>query len=251
MKEFFITFKSFPEAFRILFSKRYGWYLIIPIVLILLSFLGGNLVVSTLSEQLTERVRDYMSHLDFKTPMVEKISMLFIRIAVRLTYLYLFLSVGGYLILITMSPVLSLLADKAGKDITGEEMRFRFADYLHDVIRGIVLTIRNFVIQIIFMLILFFLSFIPMLGLITPIFMFLVTAYFYGFSFIDYIVERQKRPMKEGIYYINKHIGVVLAIGIPFTLALAIPFIKIFVCGYLAMISVIVATLVLNRKKTE
>lgn len=248
MNEFLVTFKNYPNAIRLLFSRHFRWYLFVPIVLILLSFMGGNLVVSTLSDQLTERVKEYMAHLDFETPMLEKISMLFIRIAVRLTYLYLFLSLGGYIILITMSPILSLLADKADSEISGEKMKYGFMAFLHDVLRAIILAIRNFILQMVLTLILFFLSFVPMMGLITPILMFIVTAYFYGFSFVDYIVERQKRSLKDGIYYINKHLGVVFAIGIPFTLALAIPVIKVFVCGYLAMLSIIVATLVLTQK---
>ena len=150
-----------------------------------------------------------------------------------------------------MSPILSLLAEKAEKEVIGIYKNFGIKGFLIDVARGIMLAVRNFIFQTIITILLFFLSFFPMFGLITPALMFFVTSYFYGFAFMDYVMERQRKSMREGITIINRRIGVALAIGMPFTLALSIPFIKIFVCGYLAMVSVIVATIALKNYRTN
>ncbi|MGL5683799.1 MAG: EI24 domain-containing protein [Marinifilaceae bacterium] len=251
IRDFFMTWRLFPSAVRILFSRAFRWYLLVPIVLIVLSFYGGNFVVGTLSDQLMERVREYMNTLEFQAPMLEKVSTIFVRIAVRITYVYLFLSIGGYIILVTMSPILSLLAEKTEKQVIGIHKNYGIKGFLLDIARGILLAVRNFVLQSIIMILLFFLSFFPMLGLVTPVLMFFVTSYFYGFAFMDYVMERQRKSVKEGVYIINRRIGIALALGIPFTLALSIPFIKIFVCGYLAMISVIIATIALKNCRTN
>ena len=45
----------------------------------------------------------------------------------------------------------------------------------------------------------------------------LIAFYYYGFGFIDYIMERLKMNSKESIAFVRKHRGLALALGIVFT----------------------------------
>lgn len=85
-------------------------------------------------------------------------------------------------------------------------------------------------------------------GVVTPILTFGVGAYFYGFAFMDYAVERKRFRVKESVQYMRHNAGMVTAVGCVFALSLMIPWASIVVCSFVSLLSVVAGTVVVERK---
>ena len=67
-------------------------------------------------------------------------------------------------------------------------------------------------------------------------------------------MERKRFRVKESVRYMRHNAGMVVAIGTVFTLALMIPFIRVIVCCFVSLLSVIAGTVVVDEslnKKNE
>src|SRR3990167_3745253 len=85
--------------------------------------------------------------------------------------------------------------------------------------------------------------FIPFIGgLIGSILLFFISSYFYGFSFIDYNNERRRLTVKQSVQFMRANKGMVIANGLIFSFFLLIPFCGTTLAGFVAIISVIAAT---------
>nr|WP_315824904.1 EI24 domain-containing protein [Paraflavitalea speifideiaquila] len=66
-------------------------------------------------------------------------------------------------------------------------------------------------------------SFIPVVGWVTPVIVLFVECYYYGFSMLDYSCERHKLSPAESIEFIGKHKGLAIGNGMVFYLMHLIP----------------------------
>jgi CysZ protein len=123
-----------------------------------------------------------------------------------------------YLILIILSPMLALLSEKTDKLLTGKEYPFVLKNFIIDVLRGIRIATRNTLIELFFMIVLFFFSYVPIIGYISPVIMFLITCYFYGFSMMDYTNERNRLSIRQSIRFLRRNKGFAMANGMVFYL---------------------------------
>ena len=90
---------------------------------------------------------------------------------------------------------------------------------------------------------LFLLSFIPVIGFFTGITLFIISAYFYGFAFIDYTNERRRLTVKQSVHFIRENKGMAVGNGVVFALAMFIPFCGTTIAGFVAIVSVVAATI--------
>ena len=100
-------------------------------------------------------------------------------------------------------------------------------------------------------IILFFVSFIPVVGLISTPLLFFISSYYYGFSFMDYTAERRKLTVKESIHFVKQNKGLAIGNGLPFALALLIPVIGVSLSGFIALISTVAATMAILKKEEK
>jgi CysZ protein len=119
---------------------------------------------------------------------------------------------------------------------------------MKDAWRGTKLALRNTVWQTVYMFALFLLSFIPVIGWITPLIVILVECYYYGFSMLDYSFERQKLSPAESIRYVSQHKGLAIGNGIVFYLMHGL-----IIIGWVLApaYAVVAATLSLYKTKTS
>jgi CysZ protein len=155
--------------------------------------------------------------------------------------------IGGYIVLIIMSPILAYISEKVVEVSKGEETPFVFSKFFKDVLRGVLISLRNLFMEMLFMVLFFITSFIPLIGLLSPIGVYLTTSYFYGFSFMDYSSERKGLGLKESIQTVGAHKGMAIGLGGLFYLILLIPIIGIFIAPFIAIISVVGATLCMEE----
>lgn len=247
---FFRGIRAYGPACRMLLSRRFCWFFIFPVFLLVLFFIGGEWLVASAGNSLSECVRQKMA------VWVEGISWLswaadtagfLIRFLVKLLYLFLFFTFGGYFVLILMSPVYSWLSERAERELTGKDYSFDFRQMLWEVGRGIMLACRNMFFQFLISFLLFLCSFIPLVGLLTPFAMFFVSAYFYGFSFIDYAVERKRFNIRKSTAYMKKNIGMVTGVGAVFAFSLLIPWVSVLACCFVSLFSVVAGTVIVNE----
>jgi len=123
-----------------------------------------------------------------------------------------------YIWLIVGSPVFGYLSEKTESIIEGKDYPFSFAQLMKDVSRGVKLALRNALWQTVYAISILIISFIPVVGWITPMLALFVECYYYGFSMLDYSCERQKLSPSQSMEFIGKHRGLAIGNGLVFYL---------------------------------
>lgn len=241
---------AYRSAADLLFSRKFRWFLFFPLLALLLLYIGGEWLFSSFGTNLADlvqaKVYGWISGVSWLSWM-DNVAGVFLKILLRIIWFFLFAVFGGYIVLIIMSPVYSWLSGRVEAHLTGRICPFSARQLLWEVFRGILMALRNMLFQLIFSLFLLFFSFVPVLGLASPVLLFLVSAYFYGFSFVDYAVERKSYNVKQSVRYINKNIGVVTGMGFIFALSLLIPWLRLIACCFVSLLSVIAGTMAVNE----
>lgn len=157
------------------------------------------------------------------------------------------LSLFKYVFLIIGSPIFSYLSEKTEAIIEGKEYSFSFIQLFSDIVRGIKIAARSAVWQTVYMVSILLISFTPF-ALITPLVALLVECYYYGFSMLDYSMERHKKTAAESIFFVSHHKGLAIGNGIVFYAMHLVP-----IVGWLLApaYSVIAATLSLYPQREE
>lgn len=249
---FKIGFKSYSEAHRLIVKHRLWWYVFLPAIinvamLLLIIFFGWHYI-----GLFTTWIFD-ITGLSSTPSGFFRYLIIFFRWIVKIAlYILLFLfysSIYRYIVLMIISPALAILSEKTDKILTGINYPFRLRQFLKDVIRGTAIVLRNFFIEMGFMILLFFFGFIPVIGWITPVIMFFITCYFYGFSMIDYSNERAKLSIRNSVKFVRKKRGMAVANGMVFYFV----FFFIPVVGFIfaPAYSVIAATIAVGKIRND
>jgi len=228
---FGIALKSFFKAFEIVFSKwQIAIFLIVPLIINVSLFWGGNKVVGFLIDNVqtwlfsVTGLSDAGSMFSGYAKTVIGGIILFIFKAI---FLFLFAYVGGYVVLALMAPAFAFLSEKTETIIEGKDYSFNGEKWMRDLIRGIIIVFRNLFIEIGLIILIMLAVFIPIIGpfvaLFGSFFLFIVSAYFYGFSFIDYSLERRNLNISQSVKFVRSNRGFVIGNGFIFTLCLMIP----------------------------
>ncbi len=243
---FQLGMKSYSQALSFIFKNHLGWYFIFPVLFNIVLFLLGFYSVSSLSDGVIESLNEW-TNIDqwsfWGSSVLVGVIKGLIWIVLRVLFFIIYAYFGGYVILILMSPVFAFLSEKTERIINGQNIPFNWSQFLKDVLRGALLAIRNMTVELFFTVILFVVSFIPVVGYITPVILFFISAYFYGFSFMDYTFERRRFKVDASIRFMRQNKGLAIGNGFVFSLVLLIPYIGVMLGGFVAVISVVAATI--------
>jgi len=249
-EEFKIGINSYKLAFKIIFENKLFVYFILPLLLNIALFSIGTKFIFDLIE-ITKTY--FFNWVDFDNKQffghqyLNDIFKWLISIAIFIAFFVGYMLLSGQIIMIIMSPVFSLISEKVDNLTTGKDYPFEFKQLLKDVVRGTLISVRNTVIEFLVMIVMFAISFIPIIGFASPIVMFLLSSYYYGFSFMDYTNERKTMNLKQSVAYVKQHKGLAYSNGAVFSLILFIPFCGAFLSAFLSIISVVAATLSINQ----
>lgn len=243
--------KSYFRAHDFIKEHKLWGYIIAPGLMNMLLFTATLLIGWHYSDELTAYFLELSGMTDpaegawgwFST-ILRWFFMIFFRLLFLAFYLYLY----KYVVLIILSPVLALLSEKVDGLLTNQEFPFVMKRFVSDVLRGVVLALRNLVIEFSMLFGLFLFSFIPVLGWITPFLMLVVEFFFFGFSMIDYSNERRKMTVRESTRYIMANKGLAIANGGVFHFLLLVPIIGIMIGP---TYGVVAATLASHEKSEE
>ena len=242
-----IGLKGYSKAWELIFKRGFAKFLLFPLALNIIIFWLGTSYIFDLAEV----SRDFL---------IDKIALQgadfwgagFLRGTVSglisalmyAMFFIIFVYTGGYIIVIILSPVFSVISEKTEKLLIESKVDYPFdlKQLLRDVLRGITLAVRNILIETLIMLLVFIISFIPVIGWFGAFFMFFVSAFFFGFSYMDYTNERHKRSVKESVRYIRRYKWVAITNGGIFSVALIVPYCGVAISAFVAILSVIAGT---------
>lgn len=240
-----IGYRGYIKAFELLFSKGFMKFMIFPLLLNIAIFWIGLSQISDLTSFARE---SFINWIDIANATFWGASFLkgalsgVITVIIYIIFFILFAIFGGYIILILLSPLFSIISEKTEKVLSNESLDYPFnlKYFISDIVRGVGIALRNVLIEFGILIIVFILglilSFISWIG---AIFMFFVSAYYFGFSYMDYTNERDRLSLKESVAFMRKYKWVAIINGSLFALVLFIPYIGIALSAFVAIISVI------------
>ena len=140
---------------------------------------------------------------------------------------YLVFKFMRYILIICLSPVLSIVSERVERIITGNVYHFNFKQLVKDVKRTVNLSIRNLIWEfgivysawLVLEVVGWVFHFPPFfIDYMQTLFAMLIGFYYYGFSFIDYMNERRRLTISESVLIVKKHKWFAFALGSIFTL---------------------------------
>lgn len=214
-------FRSFKAAHKFIIRHRLWGYVLLPALLnlavVLVLVFVGWYYIDLLNDWLFNVLGLSGDSWGSMRWLIVSLQVIF-RIVMYVLLFFLYYLVYRYLILIILSPMLALLSEKTDQLLTGNHYPFVFKNFVLDVLRGIRIATRNTFIEFGWMILLFFFSYVPVLGYISPVLMFLITCYFYGFSMMDYTNERKRMNVRASVRFVRKNRGFAIANGMVFYL---------------------------------
>lgn len=228
LKDIIIAIQAYFQAHRFIKKHQLWKWILIPGIIYSVLFVIGMYYFMHTSSQ-------FIEWLSLKTGLknwIDTLSSSFLgfiftmgSLLLWLILLLFYFSLFKYLFLIIGSPVFAYLSEKTEAIIEGKDILFNFKQLLKDILRGIKLSARNSLWQTVYTLSILLLSLIPVLGWLTPVLAILIECYYYGFSMLDYSMERHKKTPAESIYYVSSHKGLAIGNGIVFYLFHFLPII--------------------------
>ena len=126
-------------------------------------------------------------------------------------------SFSGFVLLLILSPVFSLVSEEVYEILSGEKNPFSLRQLIKDIMRGIKITLRNLIYEYAFILLLSLIVFIlPQNKIIEEVALvlnMLVTSYFYGFTLLDYAMENRKMGYRQSVEFVRGHPEVAIGLG--------------------------------------
>lgn len=242
-------FSSHVDAFRFLFKNGLWVYFIYPMLIAIVLFIVGMSSMFVLKDWITDWIMD-KSGLSGDS-VVSAWAGEWVKSALHwligglLTLLAFFLlnTFYKYIVLIILSPVLAYLSERIEEEKTGKKYPFHFPHFVKDVLRGILITLRNMSIETLILLACLIIAWLPVIGWLTAPFLYIVSSYFLGFSMMDYTCERRRLSIRKGVHLVRRHKGIAIGNGIVFNLLLLIPFVGLCVAPILSVTAATLATM--------
>jgi len=243
------------KAFGLLSKSKLNWVYIFPFAIYGIIFLVGFSITDQIHNELMSYLKNLTSNqIDDNGffGFLFSASSVLTWIIIKLSVFILLGILSGYVTLIILSPVYAWISEKIEEEITGVSYPFNFSKFIKDIVRAIIIAVRNGIIQIAFTVVLFILSFVPGVNLFTAPLLFIITAYFYGFSFLDYTHERIGLTMGGSIKEVRKLKFAATSLGSLFLLCYMIPWIGPFIaCMTSFQLIVAGTTLVLENNSIK
>ncbi len=255
-KQIGLGFSTYGTALNYIFSNGLWWFFAFPAILISLMFYAGYESVDFLSSWLKD-VFFNSTHLDqaafFGAGFLKSLTTGIIWILFKMLFFILFSYFGGFITLIILSPVLAFLSEKTENISTGHQYSFHPQQWMRDIVRGVLIAIRNMLIQLTLIVGLMILSVIPLvgwvIGLLSPLIIFFITSYFYGFSFMDYNNERHKLTISQSVRLMRKYKWVAVTNGFALALIIIVPMCGFgtILCPFIAVVAVVAGSLAMEK----
>lgn len=154
-----------------------------------------------------------------------------------------------FFVLTLLSPFNTILSEKVDSSLTGKIYTFSIIAVINDLVRMIFVVLLALFLELFALGCYWVISFFIPFDFIDQIAYFLIAAFFYGFSFYDYSLERYQIGVFGSLGYAFSHFFIVTISGAIFLLIYSIPFVGVVIAPVLTtMISTIVF---INKRKNN
>jgi CysZ protein len=154
-----------------------------------------------------------------------------------------------HIVMALSAPFMSPVSEKVEAHLLGNTKHIhRNTSFSQQLSRGIRINIRNLFRELLFMIPLLLLSFIPVIGIVFTILIFLIQAYYVGFGNMDYTMERHFN-YKESVQFVRKNRGTAIGNGIVFVLMLFIPIIGFIITLPISVVAASTETVKILKEK--
>lgn len=253
MRDFWLGLRYFGKAFRFIREHNLYIYYIYPFVLVVGVFVAGFLGIGLVSNEASEYLLGLLGAdgLEWNVPeWLEWVVKIILWFLFKIVWYLIFRLIAGTVIQMLLSPVMAYLSERTEELITGKSSPFSIVQLLKDSWRGILISLRNFAMEMLIFTAIFVLSWIiPGLGqIVAAILMFITASYFFGFSFLDYTNERRQRGTNESVQIIRESKGLAIACGTIYNAILMIPFLGILIAPFVTVPATVAATLAMLER---
>lgn len=219
--QFKLGVSAYREAHQFIFKHKLYLYFLIPIAFNLIFLFLFSGLIWRWAQNEAQQIFAYLQlenanweNLNFLKSLIRFAIVGLIQAAGLIIYMLLYKN----LILILLSPLLSLVAEKITELISHTKIEFEWIQFIKNILRGISISIRNFIKELLYTLLFLTLSFVPILGWMSPIFIFAIQSFFYGSSIMDYVLELKNKSVQESEQWIGAHKWMILGLGVIFNL---------------------------------
>jgi CysZ protein len=210
-KLFKLGIKNYWQGLIFLIKHRLYWYVIFPIALFIGIFVLGNyfqLVELGIAEDVERNISEIktLNGLIWKTLKIIFFDQLH----------FLFTKFTMYFVIMCLAPVLAIVSEKIEQILTGNTYKWNLWQILKDIKRAFILNIRLILVEYVF--ILAFMGLGTLVGgsaqwYISYAIPFVIGYYFYGFGYIDYVLERRRLNIRQTVHFVSHHKGLAFALG--------------------------------------
>lgn len=219
IKDFWLGLKAYVSAIAYIKKHKLYWYIPIPAVLMLIIYSIGSNIAEWQSSWDPELGCTTCANMN------ETVWFL-LKLLISITVGLLLMKFAKYIVVIVLSPMLSILSQVVERQVTGNKYPFSLRQTIHDVKRGVRIALRNVMWEYVFFLVILIVTFFgwdsPEKS---PVFYatYIIGFFYYGFSFIDYINERRRLDIDQSIHFMRNHRGLAIAIGFVYSVLILVP----------------------------
>ena len=242
--QFSMALGSYRTALGFMNTHKLNWVFVFPAVLMLLLLFVGINWSANLEQWIEARLAlgdSWWEHL---------ISWAF-EMVFWLFFALVYAFYSGFVVLILLSPVLAYLSERVANIVEGRKIDQSWNEILKNAWRAIVLAISNMWWEMWATLVFVLLGMLPLIGwVLGPVGLVLVSAYFFGFSFIDYYNERLGRGATDSRKWVAAHKPLAVGAGLPMALLLVVPIAGPLVACFVVIVGAVAGTLSMHRYHT-
>jgi CysZ protein len=212
--EFGRGIKAYGEAHSVIFRYKLTRYLIIPGIVTIIWSALYFLAAAWYAGRIASDADAYPWWLNWMGDVTEWFVKVVYWVAVVGFY---FLSLK-YVVQVILAPILSNLSVAVERKVLGmEPIEMTWKEAIQDIGRSLSLAIRNSIHELFTCLALSFLPVVGQAGCIA------VSSYFYGFGYMDYVMERKRMTIPQSVAFCREHKGLAMGIGIVMYLMMLVP----------------------------
>lgn len=215
MKDFFAGFTAYFRAFGYISKYNLWGYMFVPAILSVV--LGGLIffITMNLSAEIGNSLATFYPW-EWGADTINKIAAAAGAALIGVSGLILF----KYVIMIVASPFMSFMSERLETKMYGKrDIPFSVQGMISDLIRGLRIALRNITRELGLTFLLIILGLIPVIGIVSPILIFLVQAYYAGFGNMDFTLERHFR-VRDSVNFVRQNKYLAMGNGSAFVLLL-------------------------------
>lgn len=141
-----------------------------------------------------------------------------------------------FVVITLFSPVMALLSEHIENILNEKEYPFTIQRMITELLRTVGILVTGFIFSFIVIMLWNLIAWIGDLKAITPYIVFIFKAFFIGFNFFDYTLERNQVSIGKSWRYAINHPIFMLFVGAVFSIIFAIPILGVMTAPFIATI---------------